>query len=246
MQHIFKPVILLTSLATTVFFASCSKEDDNAVTGEAKVSVTHVATEGPALDVYIDDAKITTAPLSFGNTTGVAGDPYVTINAGLRYFRVSPDNITNVIQGNVPFSPDAFYSIFAYDSIGAAGTLKTLILADKLTAPADTKTNIRFLQLSPDTGRISIELVNTTDTISFPGRAYLGSLVTDASLANFSSVNPGNYTLNVRTTGTITPVLYSVPVSLEEGKIYTIYSRGKKNNGFGTAQGFNTSMITHN
>lgn len=246
MRHIFKPAILLTCLATTIFFVACSKEDDNAITGTAKIAVTHVATEGPALDTYIDDVKITTTPLIFGNTTGVPGDPYVTINAGLRYVRVSPDNISNVIQGNVPFSPDAFYSIFAYDSIGAARTLKTLILADKLTAPADTKTNIRFLQLSPDTGRISVELVNTTDTIIFPGRAYLGSLVTDAGLANFSSVNPGDYTLNVRTTGTITPVLYSVPVTLAEGKIYTIYSRGKKRNGFGTAQGFNTSVITHN
>lgn len=246
MQHIFKPVIVLTGLATTIFFTSCSKEDDNAVTGSAKIAVTHVATEGPVLDAYVDDAKITAAPLGFGNTTGIAGDPYVTINAGLRYLRVSPDNIINVIQGNVPFAPDAFYSIFAYDSIGAAGTLKTLLLTDNLATPAATKTNIRFLQLSPDTGRINVELVNATDTISIPGRAYIGSLVTDAGLANFSSVNPGGYTLNVRTTGTVAPILYSVPISITEGKIYTIYCRGKKANGFGTPQGFNISMITHN
>lgn len=245
-QRIIKPTILLNCLAVALFFSACSKEDDNEITGTAKITVTHAATEAPPLDAYIDDVKITTVPLAFGNTTGTAADPYLAINAGLRYLKITPDNINNVIQGNVPFAPDAFYSIFAYDSIGVAGTLKTLILSDNLATPEVTKTNIRFLQLSPDTGRINVELVNTTDTVIFSSRAYLGTLATDAGLANFSAINAGDYTLNVRTTGTANPVLYSIPLTLSEGKIYTIYARGKKANGFGTPQGFTVNSISHN
>ena len=245
MLHKSRLPSLLPCLALLIFFSGCSKGEDD-VSGNARISLTHSATEAPALDAFIDAEKITTAPLSFGNTTGVQGDPYINTNAGIRYLRISTDGTKNVVQGNVPLAVDGVYSVFAYDSIGTGGVLKTLILTDKLTAPADNKTHIRFLQLSPDTGRITLQFTNTTDTVVFSGRSYLGSQVIDASLGNFSAINAGDYTIRVTTAGTITPVLYTVPISLNEGKIYTIYTRGKKANGIATPTGFNISTIAHN
>jgi hypothetical protein len=246
MQNVFNKILLTCSLAT-LLFTGCSKEDDEEITGTSSVSFTHAANEPALLDAYVDNEKITGIPLTPGNTSGVSANPYFQVNAGLRSLRVSPDGIADVLQGNFPFKPDGVYSIFAYDTINLSGTLRALVLTDNLTAPADTKANVRFLQLSPDTGRISIELVNSTDTVRFNARAYVGTLASPEGLAAFTSINSGDYTLNVRTTGSNT-VLYStaIPLSFAVGKIYTIYCRGRKANGYGTTTGFNINYFSHN
>ena len=245
MENIFNKTLAFTCLSAFFLLNSCSKKDDETITGSARVSFTHAAIDPATLDAYVDNEKITTIPLVPGSTSGLPADPYFTVNAGLRALRISPDNVTNVLQGNFPFKSDGVYSIFAHDTINTSGTLRALVLTDNLTAPADTKTNIRFLQLSPDTGRLDIQLVNSVDTIPFIGRAYVGSSSITESLAVFTSVDPGNYTLNVRTTGSNT-ILYSTPISLAIGKIYSIYSRGRKANGTGSISSFSVNYFSHN
>ncbi len=242
MKQLIKYTILVCSCCL-LLLSSCSKDDDIEVTGNSKLSITNAATEAPALDAYIDNEKITTASLAFGATSVVSGQPYFTINAGLRFLRVSPDGVNNFIRGNVPFSPDSSYSVFVYDSVNAAGTLKALMLRDVLTAPASGKAHYRYLQLSPDKDTVNIQLVNSNDTIRVGNKAYIGANA-NASSQDFIAVNPGTYTLNVRKAGT-DPIIYSTTVSLGDGKIYTIYSRGKKANG-AAATGFNISSILHN
>jgi hypothetical protein len=247
MRTVLNKLLLTCPLAAVLLFTGCSKENDAEVTGISRVSFTHAADEPALLDAYVDNEKITTTALSPGNTSGNSANPYFSVNAGLRSLRISPDGVANVLQGNFPFKPEGVYSIFAYDTINLSGTLRALVLTDNLTAPADAKANIRFIQLSPDTGRISIELSNSIDTVRFNARAYVGTLGSSEGLATFSSVNPGNYTLYVRTTGSNT-VLYStpLPLSFAVGKIYTIYCRGRKANGYGTTTGFNISYFSHN
>lgn len=245
MRNVLNRLLLTCPLAAVLLFTGCSKENEAEITGTSRVSFTHAANEPALLDAYVDNEKITAAALGPGNTSGNSANPYFSVNAGLRSLRISPDGVANVLQGNFPFKPDGVYSIFAYDTINLSGTLRALVLTDNLTPPADAKSNIRFIQLSPDTGRLDIQIANSIDTISFNGRAYVGTLAASEGLATFSSVNPGNYTLYIRTTGSST-VLYSTPVSFATGKIYSIYCRGRKANLFGTPTGFNINYFSHN
>ena len=233
-------------MVTVCFLAGCGKEEEDLVSGTAGVSFSNAALEVPSLDAYVDNIKVSAIPITYGNTSGFPGNPYLSMNAGLRFIVLSPDASNNLVQGNIPLAPDAAYSVFAYDTVNAAGTLRVLLLTDNLTPPTPGKAHIRYIQLSPDTGRIDIRLTNTTDTIPYNAQTYVpAGTATEASLAVFRVVNPGNYNFTIKnSSGTTLPL--SVPVTLVDGKIYTIYSRGKKSNGYGTTTGFNISTVTHN
>ncbi|RYY43732.1 MAG: DUF4397 domain-containing protein [Chitinophagaceae bacterium] len=232
-------------LALVAGIAGCSKENENLVTGTSLVSFTN-ASAVQTLDIYADNNKISTIPLNPGVTTGSAGNPYFSLDAGFRYIRISSDGTNNLVQGNIPLDADAGYSVFAYDSINTAGTLRALVLTDKPGVVLTGQAQLRYVQLSPDTGRIDLELANTFDTVSFSSQSYIAATnVSESTLSLFRVVKPGNYTIRVkRTNGSILP--YSLPVNLSDGGVYTLYSRGRKQNGYGgTANGFNINLISH-
>ena len=245
MLQVFRLTKLAIAATALTFFSACNKDDDNMTTGTAKVSVTNASPDAPAGDVYIDNVKATGTALAFTSTTGFNGDPYLTVNAGTRNVRIT-DGTTNFTQGGIPFSANAVYSIFAFDTLSNTSTLKGLVLQDNLAAPAAGKAHVRFLHLSPDGGAIDVDLAKANDTTRISNKTFIGSLtVSDPSLGNFSPINSGVYNINIKATGT-TPVLSSFPFTFAEGKIYTVYARGLKANGVGTAFGLNTSIIIHN
>ncbi|RYY71354.1 MAG: DUF4397 domain-containing protein [Chitinophagaceae bacterium] len=246
MKHSLTLFRHLALLVVVGLLAACGKEKEDLVSGTAGVLFTNAALAVPSLDAYVDNIKVSAVPITYGTTSGFPGSPYLSVNAGLRFISLSPDGSNNLVQGNIPLASDAAYSVFAYDTVNAAGTLRVLLLTDNLTPPTPGKSHIRYVQLSPDTGRIDIRLTNTTDTISYNAQTYVPTgTATEASLAVFRVVNPGNYNITIKNSSGITPPL-SVPVTLADGKIYTIYSRGKKSNGYGTTTGFNISTVTHN
>ena len=222
--------------------ASCGKDDSPIVTGTARITVTNAAPEAPSFDVYSGNEKLTSAAIPFGSTTGSLLNPYLPIEAGTVFMRISADGTNNLVQGNIPLEPDSSYSVFAYDSLNTSGKLRVLLLTDRLTPPASGRAHIRFLQLSPDTGRIYTRLVNNSDTVIIGYRPYVtASTPADLNLlAQYAPIDAGNYTLEVRLTDS-TPIIYSTPFSLSDGKIVTIYSRGRKSN-----NGFSVAAIMHN
>lgn len=236
---------LLLPVLALGFFTSCSDDDDDTPPATAKVSVTHASPGSPAVDIYVDGTKVTTTQLSYSNTSGTSGNPYLTVNAGTRNIKVSPNGTLNVIDANVPFAANNAYSVFAYDVLGSGTTLRALVLGDDLTAPAAGKAHIRFLHLSPDAPNVDIELARTgASSINLTNIPYVGPTPA-ANLNVFTPVDAGDYTVNVRAAGT-SPVVLTAPLTFTAGKIYTIYARGLLANGVGTADGLGASVILHN
>lgn len=231
--------------ASTVF-VSCDKDDDTNSTQTAKVSATHASPGSPAVDIYVDGSKVTTTQLAFPSTTGTSGNPYLTVNAGTRNIKVSPNGTLNVINADLAVAANAAYSIFAYDVLGTGTTLKALVLGDNLTTPATGKAHIRFLHLSPDAPNVDLELLKTgSAAINLTNIPYVGPSPNATALSAFTPIDAGSYTINVKPAGTSTVVLSPV-VPFAAGKIYTVYARGLLANGVGTALGLNASVITHN
>ena len=247
MLHLFKLNKLAAIAVLLVLFSSCSKSDDGIISGNAKLTVTYASTNGQAIDVYVDDAKITPAPLSFGTTTGLAGNPYLTVDAGTRNVRISPNGTVNYVQGAIPFETDGTYSIFVLDTLSATSTLKGLILTDNLTSPAAGKAHIRFLHLSPDADTIDVDFAKVGDTTALAGKIYYGRATSfDPALSMFQPINAGVYHVNILKAGTESPVLASLPYTFEAGKIYTVYASGLKSATAGSPLALNSRVILHN
>jgi len=106
------------------------------------------------------------------------------------------------------------YSVFAIDSVSS---IEPLVLEDDLTAPATGKAHVRFVHLSPDAPAVDVAV--TAGPVVFSNVAFRG-------YQGFTPLNAGTYNLEVRVAGTATVALPLPGITLEAGKIYTVFARG--------------------
>ncbi len=217
-------------LITPIFFVACS--DDDPVTpapvAKAKVLVVHASPDAPGVDLIVDNA-VAKNNLTFPNNTG-----YIEIDAGLRNVKVNvAGTTTTVFQANLNIMENKNYSVFAAN---LAASLEPVLLEDDLTLPASGKAHVRFIHLSPNAPAVNITL--TDGTIVFGNVAFKGSV-------NFTPLDAGTYNLQVRDAATNqTVVLELNNISLQTGKIYTVFAKGLL--GGSGAQALGAEIIVNN
>ena len=206
----FKLSILASVLmSSAVLFTSCKKEED--VHEHANVMVVHASPDAPGVDLLVDDVKKNSAALNFPNNTG-----YLELEAGTRNLKVNvAGTTTTVINADVPFTKDMSYSVFAVDSVSV---ISAIVLTDDLTAPAAGKAHVRFVHLSPDAPAVDVAVASTGDIV-FGNKAF-------KEYTAFTPLDAGAYNLDVRVAGTSTVALVLPTITLEAGKIYTVYAKG--------------------
>jgi hypothetical protein len=203
---ILASVILMSS---AVLFTSCKKDED--VHEHAKVMVVHASPDAPGVDLLVDGTKKNSAALNFPNNTG-----YLELEAGTRNLKVNvAGTSTTVINADVPFTKDMSYSVFAVDSVSV---ISAIVLTDDLTAPAAGKAHVRFIHLSPDAPAVDVA-VASSGTVVFGNKAF-------KEFTAFTPLDAGSYSLDVRVAGTTTVALVLPTITLEAGKIYTVYAKG--------------------
>lgn len=208
-KNIFKTTTLFIA-AAIISFSSCTKKNDD-TTFYSSLSVTHASPDAPAVDIYIDNSKVTTTPFSFSNTTGYLKN----LISGKRNIKVNvAGTTTNVINADITFDGNKNYSLFAIDSVSK---LSTLLTVDDLTAPAAGKAHVRFIHLSPDAPAVDIAVVG--GPVVFPNSSF-------KSVSAFTPLGAGTYNLEVRVAGTTNVALTLPSITLESGKIYTVYAKG--------------------
>lgn len=197
-------------LSTMVFFASCSK-DEEVVVEKSRVLVTHASPDAPGVDLLVDNSKVNSAALNFPSNTG-----YLTVDAGVRNIKVNVAGTTNsVINADITLDKDKSYSIFAVDAVSK---ISAIALEDDLTAPAAGKAHVRFVHLSPDAPAVDVA-VASTGAVVFSKKAF-------KEATGFTPLNAGTYNLDVRVAGTTTVALVLPAITLEAGKIYTVFAKG--------------------
>jgi len=206
----FKLSILASVLmSSAVLFTSCKKEED--VHEHANVMVVHASPDAPGVDLLVDDVKKNSAALNFPNNTG-----YLELEAGTRNLKVNvAGTTTTVINADVPFTKDMSYSVFAVDSVSV---ISAIVLTDDLTAPAAGKAHVRFVHLSPDAPAVDVAVASTGDIV-FGNKAF-------KEYTAFTPLDAGAYNLDVRVAGTSTVALVLPTITLEAGKIYTVFAKG--------------------
>lgn len=204
-------VIALATLAVTVSFTACDKDDDDdAPPASARVLVAHASPDAPGVDLLIDNSKVNSTALEFPDNTG-----YLDVNAGTRNVKVNVTGTsTTVIGADLAFESNKSYSIFAVDSVSK---ISPVVVADDLTTPASGKAHIRFIHLSPNAPAVDVAL---------DGGAVVFGDYQFKEYSGFTPLDAGTYDLEVRVAGTATVALDLDPITLTAGKIYTVFAKG--------------------
>lgn len=210
-NHINKFFYLL--IALSIFLIGCSEDDNNSPTAPsetfANVKVVHASPDAPGVDLLVDD-NVTGTNLTFPNNTG-----YLQVLSGERNIKVNVTGTsTTVINADLDLSQNKNYSVFAVDAVS---NLAPLVLEDNLTAPASDMAHVRFIHLSPDAP--AVDITTADGTVLFENYIFKAS-------SEFTPLPSGTYDLEVRAAGTETTVLELLGVSLENGRIYTIFAKG--------------------
>jgi len=224
------PVAVLAVLAV-VSLAGCG-EDSNSnpvapAPASARVMAVHASPDAPAVDLLVDGVVAGTG-LAFPNNTS-----YLSVPAGTRNVKVNvAGTTTTVIDANLPVSAGGNYSVFANGPVSSIGAL---VVADDLTPPAAGKAHVRFVHLSPDAPAVDVAV--TGGPVLFADRAF-------QQYTAFTPVDAGTYNLEVRPAGTGTVALAIPGVTLQAGKIYTVFAKGFL--GGSSAQALGAQIIVNN
>jgi hypothetical protein len=171
--------------------------------------VVHSSPNAPGVDLLVDN-QVAGTNLTFPNNTA-----YLEVNSGSRNTKVNVTGTsTTVIEANLPLAANTSYSVFAVDSVSKIGAL---VLTDDLSLPATGKAHVRFVHLSPDAPAVDITL--TDGTVIFSNRAF-------KEFTAFTPLDAGTYNLQVRVAGTATVALDLPGITLQAGKIYTVFAKG--------------------
>ncbi|MBU0984572.1 MAG: DUF4397 domain-containing protein, partial [candidate division Zixibacteria bacterium] len=111
-------------------------------------------------------------------------------------------------------APNTVYSVFAVDSLSK---ITVLVTQDDLTPPAAGKAHVRFIHLSPDAPAVDVALAGGAAV--FPNVAF-------TQYTAFTPLDAGTYNLEVRLAGQSAVVLPLPGITLENGKIYTVFAKG--------------------
>ncbi|MBK6574486.1 MAG: DUF4397 domain-containing protein [Saprospiraceae bacterium] len=205
---IFLSTILFASIT---LFTSCKEDESNDDNSYAKVLVTHASPNAPGVDLLIDNSKQNSSALTFPNNTG-----YLQVESGTRNIKVNVTGTsTTVIEANLMLAKDNNYSVIAVDSVSK---ISAIVLADDLSAPAAGKAHVRFIHLSPNAPAVDVA-VASSGAVVFGNKKF-------TEYTAFTPLDAGTYNLDVRVAGTSTVALVLPAITLEAGKIYTVFAKG--------------------
>jgi hypothetical protein len=206
---------LLGSLAVIAGVVSCNTKDQNPTPPIATFGIVHASPDAGNVDVYVG-GNLAAQNFAYGADTG-----YFAVTPGTYTLQFAPTGTTNfVINTNIMLSPATTYSIFAIDSLSA---IKAAVVTDSFTTPSTDSVRVRFFHFSPDAPAVDVAIAGGSTLF---GNRTFNDQSANASYQSFTTIAAGTYNLEVRTAGTSTVVLPVPAITLEGGKVYTLYAKG--------------------
>jgi len=201
-------LLILIMLAGASLVSSCSKGSDDI--NYAALTFIHASPGLPPIDIYVDGSRTN------GNRIIAYTDtiPYKFISTGSHLIAVNK-NISSIIyiSKNFDFDPESYYSMFI---TGKHDSVTYVMTRDNMTAPADGKAKLRFLNLSPDAPPLDFRISSSSGL--FAGLAF-------KSYSEFTQVEPGEYTMGIYEQGNPEP-LAEENITIDKGVFYTIWAKG--------------------
>ncbi|RKD35248.1 DUF4397 domain-containing protein [Lacrimispora algidixylanolytica] len=178
------------------------------------IRILHASPDAPAVDVYAN-GNIIAEGLTYKQLTN-----YLPIIPGNYQIQVYPTgtNTDPVIDTTVMIPQNSAFTIAAVGRLSDISLLPIpeAYMPHMLIGMSDNS-YVRFVHLSPNAPAVDITLPNGTKL--FENVSY-------QQFSDYIAVNSGNYTLQVRPTGSDQVVLTIPNVNLMPGVIYSIYAVG--------------------
>ena len=199
----------------------------------ARVKFYHAAPDAPAIDIYVNDQRLsginTIPPATAGSLAYFNSYPlqdYASIAPGTAKTKVvAPVSATNptettVLTADIPVEDGKYYSVFAY---GAGAKPEAILWADNLMATDKSKAYIRFLNLITGTPVGGYDL-------AINGVVVYKNIDYKAGSANFIALEPIAFgataiAIQLRAAGTAT-VVSATTLQPYAGRFYTFIGRG--------------------
>jgi hypothetical protein len=215
--------LILFICLSAIGLSSCKKDDpDEVVKGQAKVKMVNASQADVHQDVYLDNEKLTTTALAFGETS-----EYIKIPSGNRSVSYTGTNSTTT-DTSLNFTPSITYTAFLVTN--KKGDLEIVSYEDNLSNTEAGKAKIKLINLTPNfaTG-INVMVQGGTQFVN--GLAF-------KEASNYFTVDTGfNLRYTVVGSGNVKTI---ESTALEGGKIYTIWFSGT------TAATLEAHIITDN
>lgn len=205
---------ILAAVTLSLGLLSCSKNTDYEPVDISGLSIIHASPTTEKLNVYVDNGLATFNEFSFGSKVD-----YLNAYSGNRKFDITKAGTnTSLKTEQLTLEPQIGYSLFVVDKLE---NIKFLLIKDDLTKPATGKARIRFVNLSPDAGALSLA-INGQTTDLFTNKAF-------KEYSTFENIDAADkVTFNVKNATTNELETSLADIKIESGKIYTIYAKGLK------------------
>jgi len=176
--------------------------------------IVHASSDAPAIDVYVNGQKVTTAP-QFAAVT-----PYTTVPAGAASVQVIAAGAgaggQTFLTTNLDLATGEAYTIVAADR---AGQMAPVILTDTRDQAADGQAHVRLVHVSPDAPPVADVAVARGPVIArnLPFKGATGYL----------TVAPGAYAFEIRPAGTTLALATTPSLTLEADRSYSAFVMGQ-------------------
>jgi len=204
------PLFLTLMVAVIAFLASCHTNVNNQIP-PAGVMAVNSAQGSSAQDFYLDNAKSNSSPILYTQSQG-----YFYITAGDTHqaqFKTSGSAVVNA-STSLQLSPGGFYDVVLTDNNG------TSTYPNDRTSPQPGNSRVRFINVSAGF------TANADFAYSVSGKAtVLASNVANKAASAYYDVSGTINNFSFSATGS-TSVLLNIPITLQAGKIYTIFISG--------------------
>lgn len=182
------------------------------MSGDAQLRVLHASPDAPAVDVYVNGSKAI-SNLAFGEVSSTASLP-----AGTYDVKVTAAGGTDaVISAKLPLEAGKHYTVVAE---GKLANITAKVIEDNLVGLDAGKAQLRVVHASPDAPAVDVAVKG--GPVLVPNLAF-----PDAS--GYLAVDPMTVDVEIRAAGTKTVALSVPGLTLEAGKVYTVYAIGLLN-----------------
>lgn len=220
--------VLSVLLATCVMVAGCGDDeitDPGPDPEYADVLFFHGAEAAGSVKLQVGNAAVVS-----DRAFSIVHDDYVHVEEGAREVKVvMADGVNTLASGSLTFVKDEFYTLFIVNDSNDVYDL--LLFEDDLTEPAAGKAHIRMANLVPDAPGVKLAV---------PGSGQ-GPIISNIKFKDvsemFTAVNAGTATYRVQDAATSgggggggggnAGLIDDIPLTFEEGKIYTLALVGR-------------------
>jgi hypothetical protein len=212
----------ITGALIGTFISSCGKTSSSSATAlNIQYQVVNLSPDLGPVSLYINYSIYNNLNFFYPTPSGYF---YLSSIATPFQIRPSPNqlstttiiNTSNIFSLNDILKPNFKYTLFI-TGLNKTSTLDTLFLTDTGSTPTTGRGKVRFVNASPLSTGFDV-LAN--GTLAFSNQQY-------KTVSNFIELPAGNYTFQVFASGTTAGVIGSEQnVTIQDGRLYTLYSYG--------------------